>query len=204
VVTSKNIIVGCKLSSNALKEWSEARADFMKKREKIEKSITFIINKHKKQDKGDGYDTDIIKKEEKSIRNLKAKKEKIDRWLEVNKDKTGYNGKPIQSNITDNESAKMLSSKGVIQGYNGIAMVDDKTQVVVNAEAFGSGSEHKYLISMVDGTNENFKVIGTDDNVFEKTILTADSGNHSEENMKDKSQFSRTKRMMFQEFSPRR
>jgi transposase len=134
-------IDGCKLSSNASKEWSGTRANFMK--------------------------------------------EKIDRWLEENKDKTGSNGKPIQSNITDNESAKMVSSKGVIQGYNGIAMVDDKNQVVVNAEAFGSGSEHKYLISMVDGAKENFKTIGTDDNVFEKTILTADSGNHSEENMKE-------------------
>ena len=111
-------IDGCKLSSNASKEWSGTRADFMKKREKIEKSITFIINKHKEQDKGNEYSPDIIKKEEKAIQNLKAKKEKIDRWLEVNKDKYGTNGKPIQSNITDNESAKMVSSKGVIQGYN--------------------------------------------------------------------------------------
>lgn len=178
-------IDGCKLSSNASKEWSGTRADFMKKRDKIEKSITFIINKHKEQDKGNGYDTDIINKEEKAIQSLKAKKEKIETWLKVNKDKSGTNGKPIQSNITDNESAKMVSSKGVIQGYNGIAVVDAKNQVVVNAEAFGSGSEHKYLISMVDGTKDNFKTIGTDDNVFKKTILTADSGNHSEENMKE-------------------
>lgn len=97
-------IDGCKLSANASKEWSGTRADFMKKREKIEKSITFIINKQKEQDKGNEYGTDIIKKEEEeeeAIQNLKAKKEKIDRWLEVNKDKTGFNGKPIQSNITD-------------------------------------------------------------------------------------------------------
>lgn len=32
--------------------------------------------------------------------------------------------KEIKSNITDNESAKMTTSKGMIQGYNGVATVD--------------------------------------------------------------------------------
>jgi hypothetical protein len=31
----------------------------------------------------------------------------------------------------------MPSSKGVIQGYNGVAMVDAKAQVIVHAEAHG-------------------------------------------------------------------
>ena len=33
----------------------------------------------------------------------------------------------VKSNITDNESAKMTTSKGTIQGYNGVATVDKKT-----------------------------------------------------------------------------
>ncbi len=50
----------------------------------------------------------------------------------------GVSGKPVKSNITDNESAKMPSGQGVVQGYNGIATVDDKHQVVVDAQAFGT------------------------------------------------------------------
>jgi hypothetical protein len=44
---------------------------------------------------------------------------------------------PKKSNITDNESAKMKTSKGVIQGYDGVTTVDSKHQVIVHAEAFG-------------------------------------------------------------------
>lgn len=126
----------------------------------------------------------MVKKEKKAIDNLRAKKEKIEKWLNENEDRKGTNGKPIKSNITDNDSAKMVSSRGVIQGYNGIAVVDDKNQVVVNAEAFGSGSEQKYLHPMLEQTRNNFQKIGDEHNVFEKTIVAADSGNHSEENMK--------------------
>ena len=33
--------------------------------------------------------------------------------------KIGSNGRELQSNVTDNESAKMMTSHGTIQGYNG-------------------------------------------------------------------------------------
>lgn len=36
-------------------------------------------------------------------------------------------------NRTDNESAKMATSKGVLQGYTGVAAVDAKHQIIVNA-----------------------------------------------------------------------
>ena len=35
----------------------------------------------------------------------------------------------------------MKTSHGVIQGYNGMAISDDKHQVVMYPEVFGSGSE---------------------------------------------------------------
>jgi hypothetical protein len=76
----------------------------------------------------------------------------------------------------------MKTSKGVIQGYDGVAMVDAKHQVVVHAEAFGAPQEQELLFPMIEGTRENFNVLGTDD-VFKETKLTADSGYHSEKNM---------------------
>jgi len=93
-------------------------------------------------------------------------------------------GKPIKSNITDNESAKMKTSHGVIQGYNGVAMVDDKHQIIVHAEAFGVAQEHDLLEPMIEGTRENFKEIDSKKDIFKKAKLIADSGYHTESNMK--------------------
>jgi hypothetical protein len=112
-----------------------------------------------------------------------GRRHKIKEWLKENDDKPGKTGKPVKSNVTDNESAKMKTSHGVIQGYNGVAVVDDKTQVIVYAEAFGAAQEHDLLKPMLAGTRENFKEIGNKQDVFEKAKLVADSGYHTEANM---------------------
>jgi hypothetical protein len=39
----------------------------------------------------------------------------------------------------------MTTSKGTIQGYNGVAAVDKKHQIIVDAQAFGEGQEHHTL-----------------------------------------------------------
>jgi hypothetical protein len=48
---------------------------------------------------------------------------------------------------------------GVIQGYNGIAIADSKSQVIVAGEAFGSGPEAEGLPGMMDKLNETMKEI---------------------------------------------
>jgi len=48
--------------------------------------------------------------------------------LTKSQEKLGGTGKPVKSNITDNDSARMTTSEGTIQGYNGIAIDDDKHQ----------------------------------------------------------------------------
>jgi hypothetical protein len=44
-------IDGCKLSSNCSKEWSGTKSDFMRKVEKIRKSIECLVTKHRETDK---------------------------------------------------------------------------------------------------------------------------------------------------------
>jgi hypothetical protein len=78
----------------------------------------------------------------------------------------------------------MKSSHGVIQGYDGVAAVDSKHQVVVHAEAFGQPQEHELLKPMIEGTRENFQAIGVQGDIFEQAKLTADAGFHTEQNMK--------------------
>ena len=175
---------GVKLPSNASKEWSGTKKELRKKREKMEKAIRQIVKWHREEDVRE-TDRGVIEQEEQYIDTLKKKVKKIKAWLRENEDKPGKSGKPLKSNITDNESAKMKTSHGVIQGYDGVAVVDGKHQVVVHAEAFGAAQEHDLLIPMIEGTRENFEVIGQKQDVFEKAKLTADSGFHTEANMKE-------------------
>jgi len=175
-------IDGCKLPSNASKEWSGTKKELKHKKEKMEKAIRQIITKHAERDRAEA-DKAVIEKEEQYVETLRSKVKKIKDWLKDNDDKPGSsrNG-PRKSNITDNESATMKTSHGVIQGYNGVAMVDSKHQVVVHAEATGD-SEPAILKPMVENTQENFQEIGKEENVFEKTKLSGDTGFHSEKNM---------------------
>ena len=184
-VIGKNMfaIDGCKISSNCSKEWSGTKKELLKKAEKIEESIKYLLDKHQLADKN-AYNASQEVKEKGSIEKLKAKSEKIREWLLENEEKIGVQGKPIKSNVIDNESAKMSSSHGVIQGYNGIAVVDEKNQLVVWAEAFGDSTESKHLPEILNGIKTNFNSIGASEDIFEETVVTADSGFHSENNMR--------------------
>jgi transposase len=140
---------GCKMPSDASKEWSGTKEELQKKKEKMEQVVRQIIKRHREMDASE-KDKEVIEREEKYVNTIRSKAEKIRQWLKENDDKPGKLGKPVKSNITDNESAKMKTSHGVIQGYNGVAVVDDKHQVIVHAEAFGAAQEHGLLQPMVE------------------------------------------------------
>jgi len=44
---------------------------------------------------------------------------RVGRWLQENGPKIGRQGREIKSNVTDNESAIMVTSHGTIQGITG-------------------------------------------------------------------------------------
>ncbi|MBW1863134.1 MAG: transposase, partial [Deltaproteobacteria bacterium] len=119
----------------------------------------------------------------KQIERLKKKAERIEKFLKANDPKIGRVGKEIKSNITDNESANMLTSHGTIQGYNGQALVDKKHQVIVHAEAFGEGQDQHHIPPMLDGAKENMEEIGHGGDYFEDKILVADVNYHGPENL---------------------
>ena len=173
---------GCKMPSNASKEWSGTKEELRKKKEKMEQAIRHIIRRHREMDVKE-KDKGIVEQEERYVETIRKKVRKVKAWLKENDDKLGKTGKPLKSNITDNESAKMKTSHGVIQGYNGVAVVDDKHQVIVHAEAFGAAQEHDLLGPMIEGTKGNFKEIGSEKDIFEKAKLVADSGYHTEGNV---------------------
>jgi transposase len=59
-------------------------------------------------------------------------------------------GQELKTNVTDPQSAKMATNKGVIQGYAAQAVVDSAHQVIVAADVTGSGSEQSMLLPMIE------------------------------------------------------
>ena len=169
---------GCKLPSNASKQWSGTLEELGDKQKKMEQAAREIVRRHRERDEQEKNGLQA-EREQKKLASYQTKIDKIKRFLEAAKPNIGASGKERKSNITDPESAKMSTSHGVIQGYNGVAVVDDKHQIVVHAEAYGNGQEQELLAPMIEGTRQSFKRIGLEQDVFESAKLTADSGFHS-------------------------
>ena len=150
-------IDGCKMPSNASKEWSGTRQNLRRKAEKIDRAVRFLLKRHREEDSREVPEPSRRQREEQQVEKLQAVSRKIKEFLDENEERVGRSGKEVQSNITDNESAKMKTSKGVIQGYVGVAAVDSKHQVVVSAEAFGQGQEHGLLEPLIEQIAETFK-----------------------------------------------
>lgn len=177
-------IDGCKLPSNASKEWSGTHEELARKKAKMEKAIERMLTKHREMDDSD--EDEVIKdKEQQQIQTLEKNANKIQSFLENQTKKIGRRGKELKSNITDNDSAKMKTSHGVIQGYNGIVAVDDKHQIILHAEAFGEGQDHQLLKPTLEGVKTNLNSLAA----YPKTSplkgkkLAADAGFHNEANI---------------------
>ena len=176
-------IDGLKLPSNASKEWSGTFEDLEKKKENLERKVREAIREHRAADKRERKRKDRDRdRREKRIRRLKKQAERIEKFLSENERKKGASGKEIQSNVTDNESAKMATSHGVIQGYNANALVEEKHQVIVHAEAFGSGEDGTHMEPMLEGAKEKLECIGWNEPLKDKEI-SADTGYYSVKNL---------------------
>ena len=171
---------GVKLPGNASKRWSGTLSDIKKKKEKIEQKVKQLLEEQIKTDQDDDTDLPDGSSREKQIEKLHKQAERIEKWLAENDAKIGANGHELQSNITDNESAKMTTSHGTIQGYNAQALVDKEHQVIMHAEAFGNGQDNQHLAPMVDGAKDNLKKIGHEEDYFEDKIFTADTNYHNQ------------------------
>jgi hypothetical protein len=177
-------IDGCKMASNASKEWSGKIKDLEKKKAKIEGKLKTLVKDHIKIDKEEqAVKEKVSASREKQIKRLEQQAAKIEKWLSKNDKKIGANKKELQSNVTDNDSASMHTSHGIVQGYNAQAIVDSKHQVIVEGQAIGKGLDNDNLPPVVDGAKKNLERIGKSKDYFKGKILTADSSYHSVTNL---------------------
>jgi transposase len=186
-------IDGCKMPSNAAKEFSGTHQELKTKRDKIKHLIQHHTHKHQQQDllddkaEADNETQAQQARHQQAIDTLNKAADKIERFLNNNEPRMGKGKRTIEvkSNITDNESAKMTTSKGTIQGYNGIASVDKKHQIIIGADAFGEGQEHHTLQPILKGIQERYKKLKLSDDILsEGTVVTADTGFANEDNMR--------------------
>lgn len=170
-------IDGVKLPSNAAKAKSGTRADFMRQADKLEAAAQQMLARHRAHDATDTrVEAPLDEKAQQRRTRLSAQAAELRQWLQAHaKDRPGSRGGVRLSNRTDNESAKMATSKGVIQGYCGVAAVDAAHQIIVDAQAHGTGSEQELLLPVVKATRAHATA---------HTLYTADAGYHSEANLK--------------------
>ena len=166
-------IDGVKLPSNASKHRSGTRAEFLERAQTLEASAQRMLARHRSND-ADGTEQ-IEEKVASRIARMNREATRIRDWLATNPDdRMGASGKVCKSNLTDNASAKLATDKGVVQGYCGVAVVDAAHQIIVEASAHGTGSEHALLLPVLDACADHRNA---------QTLILADAGYHSEANL---------------------
>jgi transposase len=170
-------IDGVKLPANASKAKSGTRKDFQREARKMERAVSAMLQRHRSEDAAGAAEPSLREREERQIERLAREAARVRDWLKANpKDRPGARGAIRKSNLTDNDSAKMATAKGVIQGYTGVAAVDERAQIIVEAQAHGAGQEQALLLPLVDA----LEPLRTPE-----TVITADAGYHSEQNLKE-------------------
>lgn len=167
-------IDGVKLPSNASKHRSGTRAQFLAQAQKMEKATRVMLDRHQENDAG-SRESQAEARSLERVERMKRDAAQIRQWPKDNpNDRKGTRGTVRKSNRTDNESAKMATDKGVIQGYCAVAVVESAHQVIIEASAHGTGAEQELLLPVNDACAPQ-RTAGT--------LITADAGYHSEANL---------------------
>ena len=166
-------IDGVKLPSNADKRRSGTHTELKHAAHRMERAVEKLMQTHRNSDEA-GEDDAEAKSNQRRIERLRDEARRIRQFVASHAERRSGKGTIRKSNVTDNDSAKMATAKGVIQGYTAVAAVDDHAQVIVAAQAHGSGSEQSVLLPMIRQTDK----LRTG-----QTMFTADAGYHSEANL---------------------
>jgi len=170
-------IDGTKLSSNASKEQSGTLADFERKYKKCRHAVRFLLKQHREEDQQGCVDTDRRERELKRIEKLRSVARKLKKPLAEMEDKLGSQGKPRKTNLIDPDSQTMMSGAGgAQQGYIGVAIGDDKHQVIT-AASVAEDTEQQSMIPLLNQLEVNLGI------ELKNRVILADAGFHSHVNV---------------------
>ena len=163
-------IDGVKLPCNASKERSGTHAELAHRAQRLERAAAKIIALHQAQDEcGEPLDN----QRQARVDELRREAQATPDFIAKSPKRLNRKGQELKTNVTDPDSAKMATSKGVIQGYAAQAAVDSAHQIIVAADIIGSGSEQAMLLPMIDKASLRQA----------DTLITADAGYYSDDNI---------------------
>jgi transposase len=166
-------IDGVKLPSNASKERSGTLDELSHRARRLDKAAAKIIALHQSEDNATREEP-LDSKRQARIEALHKEAARTREFIATAPKRLNRKGEELKTNVTDPDSAKMATGKGVIQGYAAQAAVDSVHQIIVAADVIGSGSEQSMLMPMIEQTAPYRKT---------HTIITADAGYHSDANV---------------------
>jgi len=166
-------IDGVKLPSNASKERSGTHEELRHRARRLDKAADKIVSLHQAQDKDDHQASPQAHRQAR-VDALRKEAARTREFVETTSKRLNRKGCELKTNITDPESAKMATSKGIIQGYSAQAAVDSAHQIIIAADVIGSGSEQAMLLPMIEKTAPYREA---------HTLITADAGYHSDDNI---------------------
>ena len=116
-------IDGVKLPSNASKERSGTHAELRHRADRLDKAADKILALHQAQDK-QGATEALEPKRQAQLQALRKEAARTREFLASSLPRQNRKGQELKTNVTDSQSAKMATNKGVIQGYAAQAAVD--------------------------------------------------------------------------------
>lgn len=173
-------IDGLRLPSNASIGLTGTAEELKKKLGVYRKMAERHVAKHRRHDERGETEKNYQRQHKHYNRQI----EKISVFLETMEHREGKRGQEIKSNVTDNDSAMIMSSSGYIQGYIGLSVSDSKNQVIISAQAVGSANECEHLPTMIDQRLGNMREAKIKKPKGTKQTMLADKNYFSEENLK--------------------
>jgi hypothetical protein len=175
---------GVKLPANVSKESSGTFAELRHKQQKLEAKVREALAEHRQTDRAEtGTAPAEATRHARRIARLQRQAARIEQFLATHAPRQGVRGQEIKSNVTDNESAYLKSSHGIVQGYNAQALVDAQHQVVTAAEATGVAQDFQQLTTVLPAAQQTAAAAGLGPDYYRGKILSADSNYHSERNL---------------------
>ena len=108
-------IDGVKLPANASKERSGTHAELAHRADRLDKAAAKIVALHQAQDEHGTENSDAQR--QRRVQELQREAQATREFIASRAKRVNRKGQELKSNVTDPNSAKMTTSKGVIQGY---------------------------------------------------------------------------------------
>ena len=176
-------IDGLRLPSNASMEMSGTRQELEKRHGVYQRMAEKHLSRHQQKDELGEVTEETRERFEQQQKRLRAKIANLSSFLQTMEPKKGFSGREVKSNVTDNASAVIRSSKGYVQGYIGTAATDSKNQIIIHAQAVGSANEGEHLPELLARAQGQLAAASVAKLEGTEPVYMMDSNYFSEENL---------------------